>query len=934
MAAYRADIEIGVRGARSLEQLRSSINLTARAVDSLNEVVGARGSLVQSLQNYTNNLNRAARSLQLVGAGTQAETKAVREYVQALGEANAARARQNSLVAQELANQRRITPGNAGYGQQGPALPPAVIRSQQVQQNWNRFFQEAANVAQDLQTSAAARTLNLKTNWGRFFQNAAEVAQDLQTSTTTKAAGIRTSWNTFFQEARNLALDLTAQVRRTEAAASAAARQRLAEESARRASIRDAGFGIQGPALPPGVTSAARGGGGSGRAGNAISSAIIGGGFPLLFGQGPAAAAGGALGGVAGGLLGGGFGFALAIAGTAIGDFIAQADALNVTLAGLNATITSTGAASITTASDVSELAKNLQITKDEAIELVSAFSQFTDGNIRESLARGFGAVGGAQTFEAIAKAGLGEKEALEAIFSLRKQIGNEAAEQLALQLKSVGATETQAALLKIVSERNIDILVAQSKTVQFADRLLSTWESIVAAVASSVSLAVRFIAKMQEGSLIKLPFLDRIQQVLGKVVGRTPEQIAGERGAKLEQQLRKELSDLRNALRQETGAQGLQASLANSMKTKRDGKSAAEREAERLAKQRQKQLEAAARLAVSTDTQVKKAAALTEQEKLTADLDQQRMERMVKYETLYKEALSNAEIEYLVIAQTNEIVAEKLNYERELLDIALQQSDVLNKTDPLSSLQKEIDLIAAKLQGKEEEYLRQQAIDELVAKGVPLKDAIAQIDARTKLNALLQQQAQLEQLIGTVGQGMGDALTNVFDALIARTENFNNVLRNTLASLGRFLMMAGLNALADAGDPSGQGTGILSFLGFGKGFGKRAGGGPVTTNAPYLVGERGPELFVPGTGGSVVPTNDLRAAMGSAPGSSGGPVLNMSFETTSIAGVEYVSREQLEQAMAATRRQAANDGAKRGMNMTLDRIQQSPQTRSRIGIR
>lgn len=672
----------------------------------------------------------------------------------------------------------------------------------------------------------------------------------------------------------------------------------------------------------------------SGRTGNAVSSAIIGGGFPLLFGQGPAAAAGGALGGVAGGLLGGGFGFALSIAGTAIGDFIAQTDTLNVTLAGLNATITSTGTASITTASDVSQLAKNLQITKEEAIDLVRAFNQFNNGNIRESLARGFGAVGGAQTFEAIAKAGLGEKEALDAIFSLRKQIGNEAAEQLALQLKSVGATETQAALLKIVSERNIEILVAQSKTVQFTDRLLSAWENIVAALASAVSLAVRFIAKMQEGSLIKLPFLDRIQQVLGKIVGRTSEQIAGERGAKLEQQLRKELDDLRKALRQETRAQGVQASLAESLKPERGGKSAAEREAERLAQQRQRQLEDAARLAVSTDTQVKKAAALTEQEKLTADIDQQRMERMVKYETLYKKALSNAEVEYLVTAQTNEIIAEKLNYEEALLDLALRQSDVINKTDPLASLQEEINLIAAKLQGKEEEYLRQQAIDKLVAQGIPLKDAIAQIDARTQLNALLQEQVQLEQLIGTIGQGMGDALTNVFDSLITRTESFNNVLRNTLASLGRFLMMAGLNALADIGDPSGQGTGILSFLGFGKGFGKRAGGGAVTSSAPYLVGERGPELFVPGTGGSVVPTNDLRAAMGSAPGSAGGPVLNMSFETTNIGGVEYVSREQLEQAMAATRRQAASDGAKRGMSMTLDRIQQSPQTRNRLGMR
>jgi len=59
-----------------------------------------------------------------------------------------------------------------------------------------------------------------------------------------------------------------------------------------------------------------------------------------------------------------------------------------------------------------------------------------------------------------------------------------------------------------------------------------------------------------------------------------------------------------------------------------------------------------------------------------------------------------------------------------------------------------------------------------------------------------------------------------------------------------------------------------------------------------------------------------------------------MSFQTTSIGGVEYVSRDQLEAAMAETRRQATRDGASRGMTMTLDRIKQSPQTRSRIGIR
>lgn len=103
-------------------------------------------------------------------------------------------------------------------------------------------------------------------------------------------------------------------------------------------------------------------------------------------------------------------------------------------------------------------------------------------------------------------------------------------------------------------------------------------------------------------------------------------------------------------------------------------------------------------------------------------------------------------------------------------------------------------------------------------------------------------------------------------------------------------------------------------------------------------MGEAGPEAIMPlsrGPGGRLgVDASGLRAAMGPAPGSSGGsPVLNMSFETTNIGGVEYVSREQLEVAMAETRRAAARDGANRGMTMTLDRIQNSGSVRRRIGV-
>ena len=117
------------------------------------------------------------------------------------------------------------------------------------------------------------------------------------------------------------------------------------------------------------------------------------------------------------------------------------------------------------------------------------------------------------------------------------------------------------------------------------------------------------------------------------------------------------------------------------------------------------------------------------------------------------------------------------------------------------------------------------------------------------------------------------------------------------------------------------------------------ANGGMVNGPTLGLVGEgKYNEAIVPLPDGRSIPVqmqggSGLREAMGQSPGSSGSPILNMSFQSTNINGVEYVSRDQLEQAMVATRRQAASDGAKRGMSMTLDKLQQSPSTRSRLGM-
>jgi hypothetical protein len=41
-------------------------------------------------------------------------------------------------------------------------------------------------------------------------------------------------------------------------------------------------------------------------------------------------------------------------------------------------------------------------------------------------------------------------------------------------------------------------------------------------------------------------------------------------------------------------------------------------------------------------------------------------------------------------------------------------------------------------------------------------------------------------------------------------------------------------------------------------GFGRRANGGPVSGNSPYIVGERGPELFMPSGSGTIIPNHQM----------------------------------------------------------------------------
>ena len=87
-----------------------------------------------------------------------------------------------------------------------------------------------------------------------------------------------------------------------------------------------------------------------------------------------------------------------------------------------------------------------------------------------------------------------------------------------------------------------------------------------------------------------------------------------------------------------------------------------------------------------------------------------------------------------------------------------------------------------------------------------------------------------------------------------------------------------------------------------------RANGGPVSGNSPYLVGERGPELFVPGRSGAIVPNHQLAGMMG------GGQTIN--YNGPFIQNMSAIDTQSATQFLVQNKQSvwAANQSAQRSL--------------------
>lgn len=108
------------------------------------------------------------------------------------------------------------------------------------------------------------------------------------------------------------------------------------------------------------------------------------------------------------------------------------------------------------------------------------------------------------------------------------------------------------------------------------------------------------------------------------------------------------------------------------------------------------------------------------------------------------------------------------------------------------------------------------------------------------------------------VGQAVSDTWVNAFQSMEDAFVNFvktgkldfKSLADSIIADLARIAFRQMISGLFGG---SSTGFNLFSFLGGGK-----AVGGSVSSSMPYLVGEKGPEIFMPNRSGSIVPNSNL----------------------------------------------------------------------------
>jgi hypothetical protein len=177
-----------------------------------------------------------------------------------------------------------------------------------------------------------------------------------------------------------------------------------------------------------------------------------------------------------------------------------------------------------------------------------------------------------------------------------------------------------------------------------------------------------------------------------------------------------------------------------------------------------------------------------------------------------------------------------------------------------------------------EEAYRRASELGQRLAEKSPLDSWQVKAEKSFKTVADVAKDSfdTVSQSVDAMANSMSDALANF---VLTGKMSFKSFAESIIADIvriqskalitGLFSMIGGASGGGSASGPTGT-TSLASAI-----WAPRAYGGPVSAGKPYVVGEKGPELFVPGNSGEIVP-----AAPG---GAAGGATVNNYYYITAM---------------------------------------------------
>lgn len=134
------------------------------------------------------------------------------------------------------------------------------------------------------------------------------------------------------------------------------------------------------------------------------------------------------------------------------------------------------------------------------------------------------------------------------------------------------------------------------------------------------------------------------------------------------------------------------------------------------------------------------------------------------------------------------------------------------------------------------------------LAKNPPV-ETTAEIERMTE--GVLRAREEAQKLGETLSVDLFDNTKSAFDQIVDQW-------KKTLMNMVNEWISSGIRDLFGSIFNSGSSGGFLSSLGSLFGFDGKASGGPVTAGRPYIVGEKGPELFTPSTSGNIIPNHQM----------------------------------------------------------------------------